>query len=79
MYTNYYTILLILKFSGRGCDESQVHQIAYGTAKRLMKGAVYQFQCDESAVMVGSPMVYCDGRKWNDTVPTCLSKQFQDY
>lgn len=63
-------------FAGRGCDESKVHQIAYGTSKKLMKGAVYQFRCDEAAVLVGSSVVFCDGRKWNDSAPTCLCKSY---
>ena len=59
--------------TGRGCDETQMHQIAYGLAKKQEKGAVYQFECDEGAVLAGSPTVFCDGYKWNDTAPTCLS------
>jgi len=56
-----------------GCDESQVHQIPYGTTKKMMKGALYQFNCDEGAVLSGSPTIFCDGKSWNDTAPTCLS------
>lgn len=63
-------------FSGPGCDETQMHQIPYGMAKKHEKGAVYQFECEEGAVLSGSPTVYCDGYKWNDTAPTCLSKYF---
>ena len=59
-----------------GCDESQVHQIPYGTSKKMMKGALYQFSCDEGAVLSGSPSIFCDGKTWNDTLPTCLSKSF---
>ena len=53
-------------------------QIAYGTSKKLhgFRGAVYQFQCDEGAKLAGSPAVYCDGKKWNATIPTCISKSF---
>jgi hypothetical protein len=39
----------------------------------MMKGALYQFSCDEGAVLSGSPSIFCDGKAWNDTVPTCLS------
>ena len=63
-------------FLGPGCDETQMHQIPYGMAKKHEKGAVYQFECEEGAVLSGSPTVYCDGYKWNDTAPTCLSKYF---
>merc|ERR1719225_2001624 len=38
-----------------------------------MKGALYQFSCDEGAVLSGSPSIFCDGKTWNDTLPTCLS------
>ena len=62
--------------TGPGCDESQVHQIPYGTTKKMMKGALYQFNCDEGAVLSGSPTIFCDGKSWNDTAPTCLSKFF---
>ena len=63
-------------FPGPGCDETQMHQIPYGMAKKHEKGAVYQFECEQGAVLSGSPTVYCDGYKWNDTAPTCLSKYF---
>lgn len=53
-----------------------MNQIAYGTSTKLhgFRGAVYQFQCDEGATLAGSPTVYCDGKKWNATIPTCISK-----
>merc|ERR1719225_952883 len=38
-----------------------------------MKGALYQFNCDEGSVLSGSPTIFCDGKTWNDTLPTCLS------
>jgi hypothetical protein len=56
-----------------GCDETSVQQIPYGTTKKMMKGALYQFSCDEGAVLSGSPSMFCDGKSWNDTVPSCLS------
>ena len=71
----YFTFYFSLQ-TGPGCDESQVHQIPYGTTKKMMKGALYQFNCDEGAVLSGSPTIFCDGKSWNDTAPTCLSKFF---
>lgn len=43
-------------------------------AVRLMNGAVHSFKCLGGTAMKGSPVVYCDGYNWNDTIPTCLSK-----
>jgi hypothetical protein len=54
-----------------------MQQIAYGNSEKLMKGAVFQFKCDDGAVLIGSPTVFCDGYKWNDTAPTCISKYFK--
>ena len=52
-----------------------MQQIGYGTAKKLRKykGAVYQFHCNDGAVLSGSPTVFCNRYRWNDTAPTCLS------
>jgi hypothetical protein len=71
-----FTYIFFSSQTGPGCDESQVHQIPYGTTKKMMKGALYQFNCDEGAVLSGSPTIFCDGKSWNDTAPTCLSKFF---
>ena len=67
---------LPFSFTGRGpgCDETEMQQFGYGSSQKLLKGAAYQFQCEDGAIMIGSPTVFCDGRKWNDTAPTCISK-----
>ena len=54
-----------------------MQQFGYGSSQKLLKGAAYQFQCEDGASLVGSPTVFCDGRKWNDTAPTCISKYSQ--
>ena len=59
---------------GAGCDETAVGEILYGRSKRLMDGAVYEFQCDENTTCEGSSMIYCDGARWNDTKPWCLGE-----
>merc|ERR1719187_802876 len=59
--------------AGAGCDEATMGDILYGRSKRLMNGAVYEFQCDDDTTMEGSSMVYCDGASWNDTAPGCMS------
>ena len=74
--SSFYFTFYFSSQTGPGCDESQVHQIPYGTTKKMMKGALYQFNCDEGAVLSGSPTIFCDGKSWNDTAPTCLSKFF---
>ena len=61
-------------FPGAGCDESLVSKIVNGQAKRKSHGGVYYFKCKEGSVMKGSHVVVCDGKNWNDTTPTCLSR-----
>jgi hypothetical protein len=58
----------------RGCDESEFRDLENGVIKRHLRGAVVTFECDERHVLEGSATVVCDGQKWNDTKPTCLSK-----
>ena len=60
--------------SGPGCDESLITEIADGHSKRKAHGGVYYFKCREGGVLVGSSVVVCDGKQWNDTAPVCLSK-----
>lgn len=56
-----------------GCDENLVKDIRYGQSKRKAHGGVYKFRCDEGTVLKGSDVLICDGRKWNGSVPSCLS------
>ena len=68
--------LIVSIFSGRGCDESDLRDLDNGVVKREMRGAVFTFQCDDKYFLQGSPTIVCDGQKWNDTKPSCLSKLF---
>ena len=45
-----------------------------GESRRMLRGRVYKFKCEEGSVMEGSSAVYCDGNQWNGTKPECLSK-----
>ena len=53
-----------------------MEEIAHGQSKRKAHGGVYFFKCREGGVLHGSSVVVCDGRKWNDTAPTCISKLY---
>ena len=66
-------VLIFMIVTEPGCEESEVSDIPHGRVRRRGDGGVYFFQCDEGGEMVGSSMVLCDGTKWNDTAPTCLS------
>lgn len=57
----------------RGCDETKMQQLSYGQSEKLFKGAVYKFSCEQGAILSGSSAVYCDGQRWNDTAPICIS------
>ena len=45
-----------------------------GEYRRKAHGGVYYYQCKEGSILVGSSTLVCDGNKWNDTAPTCVSK-----
>jgi len=57
-----------------GCNQAEmsVNGMVHIESKKLMKGAVNTFRCLDGTTMRGSRTVFCDGWKWNDTVPTCL-------
>ena len=66
-------------FAEQGCDEKQLSldgelDGGHMETRRQMKGAVHTFRCLGGTAMKGSPVVYCDGSNWNDSIPTCLSK-----
>ena len=61
-------------FAGRGCDELEFRDLENGSIKRPIRGAVVTFECDDNYVLEGSATIVCDGQKWNDTKPQCLSK-----
>jgi len=54
-----------------GCEESALEFIKHGHVRPIIRGAAYKFHCEEGAFLHGSPMLFCDGRKWNDSVPEC--------
>merc|ERR1711892_426037 len=54
------------------CEEEGMEDIPFGEARREEDGAVYRYRCEEGVPMEGSSLLYCDGRKWNGTVPSCL-------
>ncbi|OXA56998.1 Sushi, von Willebrand factor type A, EGF and pentraxin domain-containing protein 1 [Folsomia candida] len=42
-----------------------------GVTRLSFSGAVADFLCKDGHVLEGSPVVYCDGQRWNDTEPIC--------
>jgi hypothetical protein len=62
-------------FSEAGCDESGRGEIARGCSRRLVRGSVYRYQCEEGAVLRGSELAFCDGERWSSDPPTCVGKE----
>jgi len=56
----------------KGCDESSVNAIPFGQAERKADGAVFSFRCEEGGVLEGSPLLFCDGTRWNGSAPHCM-------
>jgi len=56
----------------KGCDESSVNAISFGHAEKKLHGAVFVFRCEEGGVLEGSPLLFCDGSRWNGTAPQCM-------
>merc|ERR1719209_227220 len=56
----------------KGCDETSVNAIPFGRAERKADGAVFGFQCEEGGVLEGSPLIFCDGSRWNGSAPHCM-------
>ena len=49
--------------------------LADGSVTKMTHGAVLKFRCtSDEAILIGSKTLFCDGHKWNDTKPQCLSK-----
>ena len=71
---NYKSNIMIPFNIGLGCDESTMKTLTNGESRRMLRGRVYKFKCEEGSVMEGSPDVYCNGNRWNGTKPECLSK-----
>jgi len=54
-----------------GCNESLVDNLENGRAIKKAAGAIFTFECEAGKTLRGSSLVFCDGHKWNDTVPLC--------
>ncbi|CAB4059500.1 unnamed protein product [Lepeophtheirus salmonis] len=64
----------------KGCDETLINTFSNGKSKRLLSGEVYVFQCNEgNSLLQGSRTIYCNGKKWNDTVPNCIASPGQPF
>jgi len=55
-----------------GCQDTGMLDIPHGEARRMLRGAMYRYRCDDGLRMEGDSSVYCDGENWNGTIPTCL-------
>jgi hypothetical protein len=62
-------------FPEAGCDESGRGEVARGRSRRLVRGSVYRYQCEEGAVLRGSELAFCDGERWSSDPPTCIGKE----
>jgi len=58
-----------------GCDRRELlgNGMEYGHSKSMYGGAVFRFSCSSESVMIGNPVVVCDGERWNGTKPECLT------
>ncbi|XP_072170845.1 uncharacterized protein [Diadema setosum] len=57
-----------------GC--SPLPKFATGRAFVRMEGAVVVYKCPRLSWIQGSKTIFCDGTRWNDTVPTCRQQSF---
>lgn len=48
-----------------------VRSIKKGMGLVLHGGGLARFYCDNGYRLVGSPVLACDGRFWNATIPKC--------
>jgi hypothetical protein len=64
----------LVRCSEAGCDESGRGEVARGRSRRLVRGSVYRYQCEEGAVLRGSELAFCDGERWSSDPPTCIGK-----
>jgi len=56
----------------QGCDETSVNAIPFGHAERKADGAVFSFRCEEGGILEGSPLLFCNGTRWNGSAPQCM-------
>ncbi|CAL8073223.1 unnamed protein product [Orchesella dallaii] len=52
-----------------GCRTLQTP--VHGIIRQSIGGAVAQFQCLGNSQIIGEPLLYCDGAKWNGSEPIC--------
>jgi hypothetical protein len=48
-----------------------------GGVQFILDGAVVSFYCNWNYELVGNPVLYCDGIRWNGTQPVCQSGKSQ--
>ncbi|KAM4045326.1 uncharacterized protein ACNLHF_009139 [Anomaloglossus baeobatrachus] len=56
------------------CIASGCHMpagIAHGILQTSNNDAIITVTCKEGYKLIGSSMIYCDGKRWNTTIPTC--------
>ncbi|XP_034254250.1 E-selectin-like [Thrips palmi] len=54
-----------------GCNTVPVRAIKKGMGLVLHNGGIARFYCDHGYRLVGSPVLACEGRFWNATIPKC--------
>ncbi|XP_077865442.1 uncharacterized protein LOC102806860 [Saccoglossus kowalevskii] len=54
----------------KGCVELSVPMNA--SVIPIYDGAAMLYQCDSGYEIIGSTIIYCDGRNWNDSIPQCV-------
>lgn len=57
---------------GTGCPS--LNNMANAQVLESYRGALVKIQCDPGYKISGSSSLYCNGRSWNDTLPSCKGK-----
>ena len=55
--------------TARGCNP--LPKFSKGRTSIRMSGAVVVYKCPQGKWIRGSKTIFCNGERWNDTVPTC--------
>ena len=61
-------------FIETGCNTDLVSRIHNGHTVVEEEGAIVRFYCKEGSKLEGPKRIHCDGEKWSDNPPHCLSK-----
>jgi len=56
-----------------GCNTDLVSRIHNGHTVVEEEGAIVRFHCKEGSKLEGPKRIHCDGEKWSDNPPHCLS------